>query len=169
MGYMVTVNCQVNKFSTAYVDERIEEFLIHSEKLLAETTEEDLEQIKEDLIKTKEVADVHLQEEVGRNWEEIVTDDYMFDRNQQEIEAIRALSITEVRDWWNRQNRYGNKENFRKISIQVIKNFFVLLGSNKVSSRIVFQVVGHGSEGVEKMEDESGNQFLVPFCEISNI
>lgn len=120
---MIKVECQATKFTTAYVDERIEEFLIHSEKILKQTTEEQLDQIKEDLIKTKEVADVHLQEEVGRNWEEIVTDDYMFDRNQQEIQAIRTISVNEIRDWWKRHNKFGSKENFRKLSIQVIARF----------------------------------------------
>lgn len=119
LGYMIVVNCQANKFSTAYVDERIEKFLVHSQKLLETTSEKELEQIKDDLIKTKEMADVHLHEEVGRNWEEIVTDDYMFDRNQQEIQAIREVSVQEIRDWWNRHNKFGTKENFRKISIQV--------------------------------------------------
>lgn len=120
---MIKVECQATKFTTAYVDERIEEFLVHTKKLLNETTMKQLEQIKEDLIKTKEIADIHLQEEVGRNWEEIVTDDYMFDRNQQEIQAIRTISLIEIQEWWNRHNRFGTKENFRKISIQVIEEF----------------------------------------------
>lgn len=120
LGYTIKVDCQATKYTTDYVDERIEEFLIHSQKLLQETTKDQLEQIKEDLIKTKEVPDIHLQEEVGRNWEEIVTDDYMFDRNKQEIQAISTLTLEEIREWWKRHNKFGNKENFRKISIQVI-------------------------------------------------
>lgn len=120
LGYMVKVECQATKYSTDYVDERIEEFLKHSQKLLEETTEDQLSQIKGDLIKTKEVADVHLQEEVSRNWEEIITDDYMFDRNKQEIQAISTVTLGELRDWWKRHNKFGNKDNFRKISIQVI-------------------------------------------------
>lgn len=119
LGYMIKVDCQATKFTTSYIDDRIEEFLKHSQKLLQKTTEDQLEQIKDDLIKTKEIADVHLQEEVGRNWEEIVTDDYMFDRNQQEIRAIREVTVDEMREWWKRHNKFGSKENFRKISIQV--------------------------------------------------
>lgn len=119
LGYTIKVECQATKYTTEYVDERIEEFLIHSQTLLEETTEDQLAQIKDDLIKIKEVADYHLQEEVSRNWEEIITDDYMFDRNKQEIEAIRNVTLEEISDWWKRHNKFGNKESFRKISVQV--------------------------------------------------
>lgn len=125
MGFTIKVDCQATKYTTEYVDERIEEFLIHSQRLFEEMTEDQLDQIKEDLIKTKEVADDHLQEEVSRNWEEIVTDDYMFDRNKQEIQAIRTVTLEEMRDWWKSHNKFGNKENFRKLSIQVNAIFVV--------------------------------------------
>lgn len=87
--------------------------------------EDQLDQIKEDLIKTKEVVDDDLQEEVSRNWDEIVTDDYMFDRNKQEIEAIKTVTLEEIRDWWKCHNKFGNQEKFRKITIQVTVIFVV--------------------------------------------
>ncbi|KAJ8952796.1 hypothetical protein NQ318_008113, partial [Aromia moschata] len=124
LGYTVTVNTQVTKYKSAYIDERIEEFLKHTQQLLADLTDEELDQTKGDLIKTKQCSDVHLKEEVDRNWAEISSDDYLFDRLKQEIECINDIKIEEIREWWNKHNIFGSQENFRKLSIQVINNIF---------------------------------------------
>lgn len=110
---------QANKFSTSYVDSRIEAFLEHTQKLLSKISVEDMTQSKEDLIKTKQCTDVHLKEEVDRNWSEIIADDYMFDRLKREIEAIGDVKINDIREWWDKHNLFGNQENYRKLSIQV--------------------------------------------------
>nr|CAI5844579.1 unnamed protein product [Callosobruchus analis] len=120
LGYTITVNAQATKHSTAHVDTRIEEFLKHTNRILEKTTEDELKQIKEDLIKTKLCADTYLKEEVDRNWTEIISDDYIFDRLKQEIAAIEDVSLKEVRTWWKRHNKFGDKENFRKLTIQVV-------------------------------------------------
>ncbi|KAJ8983824.1 hypothetical protein NQ317_008950 [Molorchus minor] len=122
LGYTLTVNTQATKYTSSYIDGRIEEFLKHTQKLLADLTEEELEQTKEDLIKTKLCVDVHLKEEVDRNWAEIISDDYIFDRIKQEVEAINNVKIGEIREWWDKHNVFGSQENFRKISIQVVGN-----------------------------------------------
>ncbi|CAH1155362.1 unnamed protein product [Phaedon cochleariae] len=118
LGFTITVNTQATKYSTSHVDQRIEEFLRHTRSLLKKTSEAELEEIKEDLIKTKQCTDIHLKEEVDRNWSEIVSDDYIFDRIKREVEMIRKIKIGEIRSWWSRHNRFGKQENFRKISIQ---------------------------------------------------
>ncbi|KAJ8920211.1 hypothetical protein NQ315_011872 [Exocentrus adspersus] len=122
LGYTVTVNAQANKFSTSYVDKRIEKFLKHARKLLSEMSKEELEQTKGDLIKTKQCLDVHLKEEMDRNWSEIIYDDYLFDRIAQEIKLIGDISMEEIREWWHKHNEFGNQENFRKLSIQIVGN-----------------------------------------------
>lgn len=123
LGHLLVVHCQATKFTTAYVDDRIEEFLIHSKKLLDEMTVEEMDVVKSDLMKTKEIEDVDLHEEVGRNWEEIITNDYMFDRILQELEAIAIITLEEVREWWDHHNKFGDGENFRKLSFQVTYTF----------------------------------------------
>nr|CAH7769485.1 unnamed protein product [Callosobruchus chinensis] len=120
LGYTITVNAQATKHSTNHVDARIEEFLKHTNKILEKTTEDELQQIKEDLIKTKQCADTYLKEEVDRNWSEIISDDYIFDRLKQEIAAIKDVSLKELRKWWKSHNKFGDKENFRKLTIQVV-------------------------------------------------
>lgn len=123
LGYTVTVNSQATKFTTSYVDGRIEAFLKHTGKLLSELSESELDQTKGDLIKTKQCTDVHLKEEVDRNWSEISSDDYLFDRLKREIEAIEDVTLKEITEWWDKHNDFGSKENFRKLSIQVTAIF----------------------------------------------
>uniref|UniRef100_A0A6P7H227 Nardilysin-like n=1 Tax=Diabrotica virgifera virgifera TaxID=50390 RepID=A0A6P7H227_DIAVI len=117
--YSLHVTSQVNKYSTEYLDSRIEAFLKQSQKLVDETTVEALEKIKEDLVKTKQVCDHNLSEEVYRNWLEIIYDDYMFDRAKQEVECIKTITLDDIKIWWNKHNHFGSQENFRKISFQI--------------------------------------------------
>lgn len=46
------------------------------------------------LIKLKECEDTHLGEEVDRNWFEVVTQQYLFDRLSKEVRKQLVLSIT---------------------------------------------------------------------------
>lgn len=48
-------------------------------------TENDLNTRVQSLIKLKQVPDVSLDEEVSRNWNEILSEEYLFDRLQQEV------------------------------------------------------------------------------------
>ncbi|XP_072378295.1 nardilysin-like [Diabrotica undecimpunctata] len=117
--YSLRVNSQANKYTTQYLDSRIEAFLKQSQKLVDDTTVESLEKIKEDLIKTKQVCDHNLAEEVNRNWQEITDDDYMFDRAKQEVKCIKTITLEDIKLWWSKHNHFGNQENFRKISFQI--------------------------------------------------
>ncbi|CAG9829033.1 unnamed protein product [Diabrotica balteata] len=117
--FNLRVNSQVDKYSTQYLDSRIEAFLKQSQKLVDETTVEGIEKIKEDLIKTKQVCDHNLAKEVYRNWLEIIYDDYMFDRAKQEVECIKTITLEDIKTWWSKHNNFGSQENFRKISFQI--------------------------------------------------
>ena len=77
----VTVNSQATKFSPDHVDSRIEAFLdwFVNEKL-KELSDEEFDTAITTLVKMKSQADVTLNDEVSRNWNEIVTRDYLFDR-----------------------------------------------------------------------------------------
>lgn len=120
LGYTITVNTQASKNSTQYVDERIENFLKYTKELLNDLNEVKFEKVKENTIKMKQCIDVHLKEEVDRNWSEIVSGDYIFNRINEEIEAIRKTDLKTVRSWWESHNSFGKKENFKKLSIQVV-------------------------------------------------
>ncbi|XP_050307401.1 nardilysin [Anthonomus grandis grandis] len=119
LGYTITVNAQATKVTTQFVDERIEAFLIHTQSLLAKLDDISFENTKINLIKMKQCVDTYLKEEVDRNWSEITSGDYIFDRLKQEIEAIQKTDLQKVKTWWEAHNAFGNKENFRKLTIQI--------------------------------------------------
>lgn len=75
-------------YSASHVDERIEAFLNQFNLNLKAMTEDDLQTRVQSLIKLKQVPDVSLDEEVSRNWNEILSEEYLFDRLQQEVHLL---------------------------------------------------------------------------------
>ncbi len=71
--------------SASHVDARIEAFLNQFNINLQDMTETELQTRVQSLIKLKQVPDVSLDEEVSRNWNEILNEEYLFDRLQQEV------------------------------------------------------------------------------------
>lgn len=118
LGYTITVYTQADKHSTEHVDGRIETFLQAFNKVLEETSEKEFRNIKKALIKAKQCADIHLKEEVDRNWCEIIDRDYVFDRLEKEIIAIDSITIEELKNWMEAHTINGN--NLRKLSIHIV-------------------------------------------------
>ena len=69
------------------------------------------------LIDAKEEDDATLDEEVDRNWAEIITQSYQFDRLEKQVLALEKISKTKACHWFVRYTQPG--ENFRKLSIKV--------------------------------------------------
>uniref|UniRef100_A0A8U8CAZ8 Uncharacterized protein n=1 Tax=Geospiza parvula TaxID=87175 RepID=A0A8U8CAZ8_GEOPR len=68
------------------------------------------------LIKLKECEDSHLGEEVDRNWNEVVTQQYLFDRLAREIEALKSITQADLVNWFQ-----DHRSNQRKVlSVHVI-------------------------------------------------
>ncbi|KAL3267874.1 hypothetical protein HHI36_007015, partial [Cryptolaemus montrouzieri] len=120
MGYIITINAQATKNTTTYVDQRIENFISTMQETLNKMSNNKFNQVKRDLIKLKQCADVVLQEEVSRNWSEITEDDYMFDRLKKEVVMIETIKIADVRKFWEVTNILGDNQNYKKLTIQVV-------------------------------------------------
>ncbi|KYN11880.1 Nardilysin, partial [Trachymyrmex cornetzi] len=119
LGYSISVHTQADKHTTEHVDQRIEEFLKSFNKILEEFSEEKLDDVKEALITLKRSANfVSVKEIVERNWNEIISYKYMFDRFEKETLAIKNIKITELREWFAKHTLNGS--NFRKLSVHVI-------------------------------------------------
>uniref|UniRef100_A0A4W6E8D6 Nardilysin convertase n=1 Tax=Lates calcarifer TaxID=8187 RepID=A0A4W6E8D6_LATCA len=88
------------------------------------------------LVKLKECEDTHLGEEVDRNWAEVVTQQYVFDRLNREIEALKQMSRAELVSWF--QEHRG--QNSRKLSVHVVG----------------FGAEENDEEGGDKKQDEEG-------------
>uniref|UniRef100_A0A7N8XZU5 Nardilysin a (N-arginine dibasic convertase) n=1 Tax=Mastacembelus armatus TaxID=205130 RepID=A0A7N8XZU5_9TELE len=116
LGFSVTVETQATKFNTELVELKIEEFLVSFEKELNALTEDAFTTQVTALVKLKECEDTHLGEEVDRNWAEVVTQQYVFDRLNREIAALKQMTRAELISWF--QEHRGQKS--RKLSMHVV-------------------------------------------------
>ncbi|XP_026179291.1 nardilysin b [Mastacembelus armatus] len=116
LGFSVTVETQATKFSTDFVEAKIEEFLVSFGERLSGLSEDAFRTQVTALIKLKECEDAHLGEEVDRNWFEVVTQQYVFDRLNKEIEALKRFSREELVCWFLQHRDSSN----RKLSVHVV-------------------------------------------------
>ncbi|XP_039184813.1 nardilysin-like [Crotalus tigris] len=100
LGFSVTVTTQATKYNSEYVDKKIEEFFVHFEEKLQNLSEEEFLTQVSALIKLKRTDDSHLGEEVDRNWNEVITQQYVFDRLAREIVALKSLTRAQLIDWF---------------------------------------------------------------------
>lgn len=118
LGYSITIHSQEDKFTYQHIDERIEDFNDRFVQILKEMPEEDFQLVKSSLLKRKQIVDTELKNEVNRNWAEITTEEYIFNRNKLEMEHIDHLSKQHIVDFYNKlvfDNRHR-----RKLSVQVV-------------------------------------------------
>ncbi|KAK6618928.1 hypothetical protein RUM44_003309 [Polyplax serrata] len=120
LGFSITVFFQSSKFTADEVDKRIETFICDFLQNLKSMSEKDWEEIKTSLCLLKNSADLQLLDEVKRNFEEICSNEYKFDRLKKEIEIIPTITPKEVCDWFEDHIATGGK--FKKLSIQVLGN-----------------------------------------------
>ncbi|XP_063896410.1 nardilysin [Helicoverpa armigera] len=120
LGFSVTVNTQVDKFSVSYVDARVEAFLKKFSRDIRRLTEKALQATKHSLVQLKHTTDYELKEEVERNWREIVSREYMFHRLYMEADAIEKIKLADVKSWVENHFPTGNKSKFRKLSVQIM-------------------------------------------------
>lgn len=116
LGFSVTVETQATKFSSEFVEAKIEEFLVSFGERLSGLNDEAFGTQVTALIKLKECEDAHLGEEVDRNWFEVVTQQYVFDRLNKEIEVLKTFTQEELVSWFlEHRNSSG-----RKLSVHVV-------------------------------------------------
>uniref|UniRef100_A0A8D0H138 Nardilysin convertase n=1 Tax=Sphenodon punctatus TaxID=8508 RepID=A0A8D0H138_SPHPU len=116
LGFSVTVATQATKYNSELVDKKIEEFLFCFDEKIKTLTEEAFSTQVTALIKLKECEDSHLGEEVNRNWNEVVTQQYLFDRLAREIDALKSLSKADLVNWF--QAHRGNEG--KVLSVHVV-------------------------------------------------
>ncbi|XP_041507627.1 nardilysin [Microtus oregoni] len=109
LGFSVTVGTQATKYNSETVDKKIEEFLSSFEEKIENLTEDAFNTQVTSLIKLKECEDTHLGEEVDRNWNEVVTQQYLFDRLAHEIEALKSFSKSDLVSWFKAHRGPGSK------------------------------------------------------------
>lgn len=116
LGYSIDIHSQENKFTSDHVDERIENFRNELLKIIEKMSIAEFEEYKATLAKIKLTEDSKLNEEVVRNWAEVTTGEYAFDRHHKEVEALVNITHAEFLQFY--RDNYG--VNDRKFSTQVI-------------------------------------------------
>ncbi|XP_076013801.1 nardilysin-like [Genypterus blacodes] len=116
LGFSITVETQATKFNTEVVELKIEEFLASYGETLQSLTDEAFHTQVTALVKLKECEDTNLGEDVDRNWCEVLTQQYVFDRLNREIEALKQMTRAELISWF--QEHQG--QNSRKLSVHVV-------------------------------------------------
>uniref|UniRef100_A0A672T3F2 Nardilysin-like n=1 Tax=Sinocyclocheilus grahami TaxID=75366 RepID=A0A672T3F2_SINGR len=115
LGFSVTVETQATKFSTDFVEGKIEAFLVSFGEKMVNLSDEAFQTQVTALIKLKECEDTQLGEEVDRNWFEVVTQQYVFDRLNKEIEVLKNVTKDELVSFFM-EHRHTSS---RKLSIHV--------------------------------------------------
>uniref|UniRef100_A0A8C4Y5N4 Nardilysin n=1 Tax=Gopherus evgoodei TaxID=1825980 RepID=A0A8C4Y5N4_9SAUR len=113
LGFSVTVTTQATKNNSELVDKKIEDFLLYFEGRMRLLTEKAFRTQVSALIHIKECEDSCLGEEVDRNWNEIMTQQYLFDRL---VEALQSLTKSDLVDWFQ---AHRGKER-KALSIHVV-------------------------------------------------
>lgn len=124
LGYSIDIHSQESKFSADHVDERIENFRTELLSIIEKMPLGEFEEYKATLAKIKLTEDSKLNEELVRNWAEVTTGDYAFDRHPKEVQILVNISHAEFLQFY----RDSYCENKRKLSTQVIGSSSVANG-----------------------------------------
>lgn len=117
---LITVEHQENKNSAQTVDHKIEDFLKNFSDILSHMSDEDFSSSKRSVISLKHNADVELEKEVDRNWDEIKMGENIFNRNELEIECFEIEIINKAKIVNFFKQTFLSDKTTRKLSVQVI-------------------------------------------------
>ena len=118
LGFSISVHSQESKFKHDHIENRIEYFTRNFTEILEQMSEEHFTLVQNSLMKRKQILDTELKNEVSRNWAEITTEEYIFDRQKKELEYIKDLTQAKMVEFY--KNLMETPEFRRKFSIQVI-------------------------------------------------
>ncbi|CAF0806602.1 unnamed protein product [Rotaria sp. Silwood1] len=79
----------------------VSKFFVHFKDLIMETTTVEFERLLSMFRNAKQNMDNSLQACVDRYWTEIILNSFIFDRNNQERNALDSLTVTDMQEWYN--------------------------------------------------------------------
>lgn len=120
IGLSVYVSSQEGKHSYSTVLEKIETFMNDIAKPLIENLpDDDFENFKDSIIQMLATDDLHLTLEAGRNWMEITSFNFLFDRLELSLKMTKTLTKTDLQEFFK---SFTQPENIRRLIIQVVGN-----------------------------------------------
>ncbi|XP_016985486.1 nardilysin [Drosophila rhopaloa] len=150
-GYTIMVNSQETKTTANYVEGRIEVFRAKMLQILRQMPQDEYEHNRDSLIKLKLVADMALSSEMARNWDEIINEDYLFDRRRRQIEILHTLQKSDIINFLMEIDL----KNLRKLSVQVIGHRPADMPEPLPGSHLVSDDEDKAEDANEAEEDES--------------
>ncbi|XP_064605323.1 nardilysin-like [Liolophura sinensis] len=117
LGFSLNVETQSSKFSLNEVDEKMISFVQEYGRTLNSMTQKEFKAQVTALVGLKKKEETNLLEEADKYWNEIITQNYVFDRMEKEIEAVSKISKSELYTWY--KANLLNPERYKKLSIQV--------------------------------------------------
>ncbi|XP_016977512.1 nardilysin [Drosophila rhopaloa] len=146
MAFLITINTQETKHKAEYVEQRIEAFRSRMSELVSQMSDMEFQNIRETLIGGKRLGDTSLDEEVMRNWSEIVTKEYFFNRLEMQIQMLNILTKDDVLTFLNDYD----KNNLRKLSVQVVGKHIL---PTDATSQNTFQNTSRSGSLADILED----------------
>ncbi|EDV52584.1 nardilysin [Drosophila erecta] len=151
LAFLITINTQETKHRADYVEQRIEAFRSRMADLVLQMSDTEFLNIRETLISGKKLGDTSLDEEVLRNWSEIVSREYFFNRIEMQIQTLSNLSKDDVLNFLYDYD----KNNLRKLSVQVVGNHTQTADSTAQASRS-----GSLSNLLDDVQDDIANELV---------
>lgn len=146
LAYIITINTQETKHKADYVENRIEIFRSRIPEIVFQMSGTEFDNILQTLISGKMMGDTGLDEEVMRNWSEIVTMEYFFNRMEMQIQTLTSLTQDQVLDFLYDYD----KKSFRKLSVQVV-------GRNTMPPLSSFPVISNMQSSIAHPGIQSGS------------
>ncbi|CAF3862302.1 unnamed protein product [Rotaria sp. Silwood2] len=88
-------------YNSMDVVDYVSKFFVHFKDLIMETTTVEFERLVNMFRNAKQNIDNSLQACVDRYWTEIILNSFIFDRNNQERNALDSLTVTDMQEWYN--------------------------------------------------------------------
>ncbi|EDW26602.1 GL12899 [Drosophila persimilis] len=118
VGYSITASSHQTKKGAKNLERGIDQFHHAMLQILNKMRDDEFLRSKEKLIQAKLAPDENLAMESDRHWEEIINGDFLFDRNQQQADALHNITKEEMISFMVDTDA----AHCRKLSIQVIGN-----------------------------------------------
>lgn len=165
-GFSVYVASQESKNSFKRVLKKMETFAEEiAPKVLDELSDEDFATFVEARVKMLTKEDLDVDDEKEKNWDEILKQEYFFNRSEVLAAEARSLSKKELQDFFK---SFTAPENIRRLSVQVIGNKKNEDASNEVAGETKIKVEFlneklHENENlIENLEVFQSKMFLYP-------
>lgn len=113
----MAVVTQANKFSVNTASQCMQQFIYDFYDFLSDLTADDFEDHVKALIDVIMEVDTSLEQEVSRNWSEIMKHFYVFDRRHKEVAILQNIAQQDLIDWFKKHTRVG--ADLRLLRVQI--------------------------------------------------